>query len=65
MGIIAALAMIGPFTIDAIFPAFEIMAHEFTVTSAQMQQVTSIYMLAFAVMSLLHGPISTPSAASP
>lgn len=58
MGIIAALAMIGPFTIDAIFPAFEIMAHEFTVTSAQMQQVTSIYMLAFAVMSLLHGPIS-------
>jgi DHA1 family bicyclomycin/chloramphenicol resistance-like MFS transporter len=58
MGIIAALAMIGPFTIDAVFPAFEIIAHEFDVSSGQMQQVTSMYMLAFAVMSLLHGPIS-------
>ncbi|MGV8848647.1 MAG: multidrug effflux MFS transporter [Propionibacteriaceae bacterium] len=58
MGIIVALAMIGPFTIDAVFPAFEIMGAEFRVTSAHMQQVTSVYMLAFALMSLLHGPIS-------
>lgn len=56
--ILALLSMFGPFTTDTIFPAFQGMGAEFRVDAAAMQQVTSVYMLAFAVMSLFHGPLS-------
>jgi DHA1 family bicyclomycin/chloramphenicol resistance-like MFS transporter len=56
--VIAGLAMIGPFSIDSPFPAFGRMADEFAVTSTQMQLVVTSYMLAFAVMSIFHGPLS-------
>ncbi len=55
---IAALAMIGPFTIDAVFPAYDLIGREIHASTGEMQQVTSVYMLSFAVMSLFHGPIS-------
>jgi DHA1 family bicyclomycin/chloramphenicol resistance-like MFS transporter len=55
---IAAMAMIGPFTIDAVFPAFDLIGRDVRASTAAMQQVTSVYMLSFAVMSLFHGPIS-------
>ncbi len=50
--------MIGPFTIDTVFPGFEAMGRDFGAGSAAMQQVTSVYLISFAVMSVLHGPIS-------
>ncbi|OYO22849.1 Bcr/CflA family drug resistance efflux transporter [Enemella dayhoffiae] len=50
--------MFGPFTTDTIFPAFQSMGVQFQVDAAAMQQVTSVYMLAFAGMSLFHGPLS-------
>lgn len=50
--------MFGPFNIDAPMPAFGHMGREFHVEPAAMQQVVSVYLLAFAAMSLLHGPIS-------
>lgn len=56
--VLAGLAMIGPFAIDTVFPAFGIIGRQFDVDSTAMQQVTSLYMLAFAVMSIFHGPIS-------
>ncbi|UFU07692.1 multidrug effflux MFS transporter [Ruania halotolerans] len=56
--VLAGLAMIGPFTIDTVFPAFEQMGRQFTSDTAAMQQVTSLYLLSFAVMSIFHGPIS-------
>ncbi len=56
--IIASLGMIGPFVIDAVFPAFELMGHDLMASPAAMQQVTSVYMLSYAVMSLFHGPVS-------
>lgn len=56
--VLAGLAMIGPFAIDTVFPAFGVIGQEFEVDSTAMQQVTSLYMLAFAVMSIFHGPIS-------
>ncbi|SEF00574.1 multidrug effflux MFS transporter [Ruania alba] len=56
--VLAGLAMIGPFTIDTIFPAFEQMGGQFRADTAAMQQVTSLYLLSFAVMSIFHGPIS-------
>lgn len=56
--LLAGMAMLGPFSIDAFFPAFRIMEAEFSVTSVAMQQSLSVYLLAFAAMSLLHGPLS-------
>lgn len=55
---LAALAMLGPFTIDTIFPGYEQVGEEFGVGTAALQQVTSAYLLAFAVMSVVHGPLS-------
>jgi len=56
--VLAGLAMIGPFAIDTTFPAFHIIGSEFAADATAMQQVTSVYMVAFAVMSIFHGPIS-------
>lgn len=56
--LLAALGMIGPFSIDTPFPAFAQMRGDLGVTSAALQQVVSAYMLAFAAMSLFHGPLS-------
>lgn len=56
--VLAALSMLGPFTIDTVFPAFARMGAELGADATAMQQVTSVYMLAFAVMSVFHGPIS-------
>lgn len=50
--------MIGPFTIDTVFPGFAAMGRDFGASEAALQQVTSIYLLSFAVMSVFHGPIS-------
>ena len=56
--LLAGMAMLGPFSIDAFFPAFQTMEAEFSVTSEAMQQSLSVYLLSFAAMSLLHGPLS-------
>lgn len=56
--LIAMLAMVGPFTIDTMFPAFNLIGADVGADAVAMQQVTSVYMLAFASMCLWHGPIS-------
>ncbi|MGY5765133.1 MFS transporter [Brachybacterium sp. DNPG3] len=55
---LAALAMIGPFTIDTVFPAFSRIGEEFGSGEVALQQLVSAYLAAFAVMSVLHGPLS-------
>lgn len=55
---LAALAMIGPFTIDSVFPSFTRIGEEFGESEAALQQLVSAYLAAFAVMSVLHGPLS-------
>jgi len=55
---LAALAMFGPFSIDTIFPAFPAIAKELGATPLAMQQTISVYMIAYALMSLFHGPLS-------
>lgn len=50
--------MIGPFAIDTIFPAFNRIGAELVANASALQQLTSTYMLAFAVMSVFHGPLS-------
>lgn len=56
--ILGALAMFGPFSIDTVFPAFSAMEQAFGVGKAAMQQTISVYLLGYAGMSLLHGPLS-------
>ena len=50
--------MFGPFSIDTIFPAFQVMEHDLNVDKVAMQQLISVYLIAYAMMSLLHGPLS-------
>ncbi|ROH89165.1 Bcr/CflA family efflux MFS transporter [Stagnimonas aquatica] len=50
--------MLGPFSIDTFFPAFRAMGADFGVSAAAMQQTISVYLIAYAGMSLFHGPIS-------
>ena len=56
--LLAALAMLGPFSIDTFFPAFRAMEGALDVSAAAMQQTISVYLGSYAVMSLFHGPLS-------
>lgn len=56
--LLAALAMFGPFSIDTIFPAFPAIEADLRASPFAMQQTISVYMFAYALMSLLHGPLS-------
>ena len=56
--LLGGLAMFGPFSIDTIFPAFPQMAAQFGADKLAMQQTISIYLMAYAAMSLVHGPLS-------
>ncbi len=56
--LLAALSMLGPFAIDTFFPAFPVMAKALSASPFQMQQTLSLYLVAYAVMSLLHGGLS-------
>ncbi len=50
--------MIGPFSIDAVFPAFPLIGARFGVDSVGLQQMISVYLITYAAMSLFHGAIS-------
>ena len=56
--LLASLAMLGPFSIDTVFPAFPAMRDAFGVGDAAVQQSVSLYLAGFALMSLVHGPLS-------
>ncbi|KQZ68391.1 multidrug transporter [Rhodanobacter sp. Root561] len=56
--LLAGLSMIGPFSIDAVFPAFPLIGARFQVDDTALQQLVSAYLLTYAVMSLFHGAIS-------
>lgn len=50
--------MFGPFAIDTMFPAFPAIGAQLLASPVAMQQTLSVYMIAYALMSLLHGPLS-------
>ena len=56
--LLAGLSMIGPFSIDAVFPAFPLIGARFGVDSVGLQQMISVYLITYAAMSLFHGAIS-------
>lgn len=56
--LLAGLSMFGPFAIDSIFPAFPALQRQFGATHAAVQQTISVYLAAYALMSIFHGPLS-------
>lgn len=56
--LLGGLAMFGPFSIDTIFPAFPAIGAQLGADKVQVQQTISAYLAAYAVMSLVHGPLS-------
>src|SRR5690606_29378018 len=56
--LLGGLAMFGPFSIDTIFPAFPQMAAQLGADKVAMQQTISVYLAAYALMSVVHGPLS-------
>lgn len=56
--VLAGLIMIGPFSIDTMFPGFPAMGRDLSVSALAVQQTVSVYLLAYALMSLVHGPVS-------
>lgn len=56
--LLAALAMLGPFSIDTYLPAFPAIQASLHASSIEVQQTLTAYMLSFAAMTLWHGALS-------
>jgi MFS transporter, DHA1 family, multidrug resistance protein len=56
--LLAALAMVSPFSLDTFYPSFPAISQEFSLTTWQIQQSITVYMLPFALMTLVQGPLS-------
>jgi MFS transporter, DHA1 family, multidrug resistance protein len=56
--LLASLSMISPLSIDTFLPSFPAIAAEFDLTSWEVQQIITAYLLPFACFSLVHGPLS-------
>jgi DHA1 family bicyclomycin/chloramphenicol resistance-like MFS transporter len=56
--LLGGLAMFGPFSIDTIFPAFPAIGAQLGADKLAMQQTISVYLVAYALTSVLHGPLS-------
>ncbi len=56
--VVVALTIIAPFSTDAYLPSLPDIAAEFGVSGFYLQQTLSVYMIAFAAMTLVYGPLS-------
>lgn len=56
--LLAALSVLGPFSIDTYLPAFSGISASLAASPLQMQQTLSAYLLAFAFMNLFHGALA-------
>jgi MFS transporter, DHA1 family, multidrug resistance protein len=56
--LLAALSMVGPFTIDTAFPSFHAIADDFGLSKWAVQQTLTVYLLPLSIMSLVQGPAS-------
>lgn len=56
--ILAALSMLGALSIDAYLPALLAITRIFSVTAAAAQQTLTVYLIAFAIMTLFYGTLS-------
>lgn len=55
---LAALAMLGPFSVDTYLPAFPNIQATLDATPIEVQQTLTVYLAAFAFMMLWHGALS-------
>ena len=55
---LGGLSLLGPLSIDAYLPAFADIQRDFQASTADLQLTLTGYLLAFACMSLVHGPLS-------
>ncbi len=55
---VVGLSLLGPLSIDAYLPAFADIQRDFHASTADLQLTLTGYLLAFASMSLVHGPLS-------
>lgn len=56
--LLAALGMLGPFSIDTYLPAFSGIASALDATPLQMQQTLSAYLFGYAFMNIFHGALA-------
>lgn len=56
--LLAGLAMVGPFATDTYLPSFVGLAEHFAVSPALVQQTLSVYLFAYALMTLFYGTLS-------
>lgn len=56
--VLAALTMVGPFTIDTMFPAFDAIGADLGGDPVALQQTVSVYLLTYGLASLFHGSLS-------
>ena len=56
--VLATLSWMGPFAIDTYLPSIPSIASSLSVSTAEVQQTMTVFLFAFAVMSLWHGAIS-------
>ena len=56
--LLAAMAMLGPFSIDTYLPSFHAIGETLHATPLEVQQTLSAYLGAFAAMTLWHGALS-------
>ena len=56
--LLAALSMLGPFSIDTYLPAFSSIATTLDADPVSMQQTLSAYLFGFALMNLFHGALA-------
>jgi DHA1 family bicyclomycin/chloramphenicol resistance-like MFS transporter len=56
--LLAGLAMVSPFSIDTFYPSFPAISQEFSLSAWEIQQSITVYMLPFALMTLIQGPLS-------
>ena len=56
--LLASLSMISPLSIDTFLPSFPTIAADFGLSSWQVQQIITAYLLPFALFALVHGPLS-------
>jgi len=56
--LVAALAMLAPFTLDTYLPSFPAIASDLGATPHDMQRTLSDYLWAFGAMMLVYGPLS-------
>jgi DHA1 family bicyclomycin/chloramphenicol resistance-like MFS transporter len=58
IAILAGLSMVGPLAIDTYLPSFPAIGATFNVSALLVQQTLSLYLLAFALMTLFYGTMS-------